>query len=59
MQNVKPLCKNSTISRGTPREQACGHGLLDKCRKYSTNQPIILQNKANFRKAKINVSSLI
>jgi len=49
MQKVKPQRKNSQISHGT-----CGHGLLDSCRKYSTNRPIFMQNKANLLKDKIN-----
>jgi len=30
--------------------------LFYNCRKYSTNQPIFMQNKANFKKARMNVS---
>jgi hypothetical protein len=51
MQNAKPQTKNSTISRGT-----CCHGLLDKCRKYSTKRPIFLQNKANLQKSQMDIS---
>jgi hypothetical protein len=51
MQNYSVKTKNSTISRGT-----CCHGLLDKCRKYSTKRPIFLQNKANFRKSQMDVT---
>jgi hypothetical protein len=55
MQNAKPQRKNSTISHGTPRGQACGHGLFDSCRELSTNRPVILQNKANSQKSQMNV----
>jgi len=51
MYNAKPQRENSQISHGT-----CGHGLLYNCRKYSTNRPIFMQNKANFRKSKMNVN---
>jgi hypothetical protein len=55
MRNVKPQRKYSQISHGTPRGQACGHGLFDSCRELSTNRPVILQNKANFRKSQMDV----
>jgi hypothetical protein len=32
------------------------HGLLDNCREHSTNQPVFLQNKANFQKSQMDVS---
>jgi len=59
MQNGKPQCKNSQISHGTPRGQACGHGLFYSCKECSTNRSVFMQNKANFCKAIIYVSSLI
>ena len=33
--------------------------LFYSCKEHSTNLPIFMQNKANFCKAEINVSSLI
>jgi hypothetical protein len=30
--------------------------LFDNCRESSTNQPFFLQNKANFKKARMNVN---
>jgi len=33
--------------------------LFDNCREYSTNRPYFLQNKANFKKAQMNVNSLM
>ncbi len=50
IQNVKLQSKNSQVSHGT-----CGHGLLYNCRESSTNQPIFMQNKANFRKSQMDV----
>jgi hypothetical protein len=50
MQDVKLERKNSPISHGT-----CGHGLFDKCRERSTNRPIFMQNKANFRKSQMDI----
>jgi hypothetical protein len=49
-QNVKLERKNSPISYGT-----CGHSLLYSCRECSTNRPIFMQNKANFRKSQMDV----
>jgi hypothetical protein len=50
MYNVKLQRKNSRISHGT-----CGHGLLYNCKECSTNRPIFMQNKANFRKSQMNI----
>jgi hypothetical protein len=55
MQKVKPQHKNSQISHGAPSGQACGHGLFYNCREHSTNRPIFMQNKANFRKSQMDV----
>jgi hypothetical protein len=59
MQNEKPQRKNSQISHGTPRGQACGHGLLYNCKECSTNRPYFMQNKANLRKSQIDVTLIM
>jgi len=51
MQNVKPQRKYSQISHGT-----CGHGLFYSRRELSTNRPVFLKNKANFRKSQMDVT---
>jgi len=56
MHNVKPQRKNYPISHGTPRGQACGHGLLYSRRELSTNRPCFMQNKANFERAQMSTS---
>jgi len=50
MQNYSAKIKNSTVSHGN-----CGHGLLYNRRELSTNQPVFMQNKANFRKSQMDI----
>jgi hypothetical protein len=58
MQNYSVKIKNSTISRGT-----CCHGSLHNaarhgqvhCREPSTKRSHFIQNKANFKKARMNI----
>jgi len=46
----KPIRRFGAISPDSRRT------LLYNCRKYSTNRPIFLQNKANFRKSQMDVT---
>jgi len=59
MQNYSAKIKNSTISHGTPKGQACGHGLFYSYKECSTNQPYFLQNKANFQKSQMDVNIIV
>jgi hypothetical protein len=57
-QRTTNLVSQDTISSDESRATCDGYAHYI-CREHSTNQPIFMQNKPNFRKARMDVSLAI